>query len=66
MKLNSKQFIPVLKNVLATYENSTIKEKNELLKTVLEKVTYLKTKKALKLTDNPYEFELVLYPKIQK
>ncbi len=66
LKLNSNQFVPILKNVLATYENSTIKEKNELLKTVLEKVTYLKTKKALKLTDDPYEFELVLYPKIQK
>lgn len=66
VKPSVAQFFSLLKNVVDTYENSTIKEKNELLKAVLEKVTYLKTKKALKLTDDPYEFELVLYPRIQK
>lgn len=65
-KPSYNQFVSLLKNVVDTYNKSTTQEKNDLLKTVLEKVTYLKTKKALKLTDDPYEFELILYPKIQK
>lgn len=63
--MQSEEFIPQLKNVLALYNGASVKEKNNLLKTVLKKVTYLKTKKALKKSDNPYEFELTLYPNLK-
>lgn len=62
--INEDEFIPRLKTLLELYENATVVEKNDLLKSVLEKATYLKTKKALKKTDNPFEFELTLYPRV--
>ncbi len=63
--MQPEELVPQLKNVLALYNDASVKEKNNLLKTVLKKVTYLKTKKALKKSDNPYEFELTLYPNIK-
>lgn len=56
--------IPKVKNVLEVYNHcSNIKEKNELLKTVIEKVEYLKTEKCYNKNSNPENFELLIYPK---
>lgn len=63
--LTYAQFIPQLKKVIELYDEAPIIEKNQLLKSVLVKATYLKTKKSIKKTDNPYEFELILYPKVK-
>ena len=40
-----KKAIPILKNVLNDYNNLTAEEKNELLKTIIESVMYLKTER---------------------
>jgi hypothetical protein len=37
-----KKAIPILKNVFADYDRLNVEEKNELLKTVIESVMYLK------------------------
>lgn len=58
-------YIPQLKKVIELYDDASVEQKNQLLKSVLQKVTYTKTKKCLKKTDNPYEFELVLFPKVE-
>lgn len=62
---NSKvDLIPRVKNVLESYsECSSAKEKNDLLKTVIEKVEYLKTQKCYSKNSNPENFELLIYPK---
>ena len=39
---------------------------NILLKTIIGKVTYLKTEKAIKKDSDPTNFELHIYPKIIK
>ena len=41
-------------------------EKNELLKSIIEKVTYLKTEKSIKKSSDPTNFEIHIYPKIPK
>ena len=64
-KQSKEEIIPQLRTLIEIYNTGTAKQKNELLKAVLEKATYLKTKKALKKTDNPYEFELTLYPRVR-
>lgn len=59
--------IPKMENVLDVYYKlETAEEKNRLLKTVVEKVTYLKVKKTLKKTDDPTDFEIHIFPKIPK
>lgn len=67
-KLESKkQVIPKIQNVLDIYGKlETNEEKNILLKTIIEKVTYLKTKKAIKKNSDPTCFEIHIYPKIPK
>lgn len=56
--------IPRVKNVLESYsECSSAKEKNDLLKTVIEKVEYLKTQKCYSKNSNLENFELLIYPK---
>lgn len=62
--INEDEFIPKLRTLIEIYNTASVTEKNDLLKSVLEKATYLKTKKALKKTDNPFEFELTLYPRL--
>jgi site-specific DNA recombinase len=54
------EFLPQLKNVLEAYHDADIKRKNALLKTVLEKATYLRKKEWTK----PDEFVIQLYPRI--
>lgn len=63
--MSKEEFVPKLKTLVELYDSATVLEKNELLKAVLEKATYLKTKKLKKNEGNPYEFELTLYPRIR-
>lgn len=60
-KKNIHEFIPKVKNVLeAYYQTEDIEKKNRLLKSILEKVTYLR-KQDWKQKDH---FKIQLYPKI--
>ena len=59
--------IPKIENILDVYNLlQTPEEKNDLLKTVLSQVTYLKTEKAIRKDSDPTNFEINLYPKIDK
>ena len=59
--------IPKLENVLDVYyQLESAEDRNNLLKTVVEKVTYLKEKPALKKTDDPMNFKIRIYPKLPK
>ncbi len=60
-----KAIVPRLKNVLDLYPSlQTAEEKNFLLKTVVKRVEYLKTEKAIKKDSDPTNFELDIYPNI--
>ncbi len=60
-----KTIIPKIENVLDLYSNlQTAEEKNLLLKTVVKRIEYLKTKKAIKKDSDPTDFELDIYPNI--
>lgn len=60
-----RAFIPKLKNVLDLYPYlQTAEEKHNLLKTIVKRVEYLKTEKAVKKDSNPTNFELDIYPSI--
>ena len=65
---NEKEtMIPRLENVIDLYDKlKTAEDKNILLKSVLVKVTYLKTEKAIKSDSYPTNFELHIYPKIPR
>lgn len=65
---NQKEIIiPKLENVIDLYYNlETAEDKNILLKSIISKVTYLKTKKAIKKDSDPTNFELHIFPKIAK
>ena len=59
--------IPKIENVIDIYDKlQTSEEKNMLLKTILEKVTYLKTEKAIKKISDPTNFEIHIYPKLPR
>ena len=59
--------IPKLQNVLDIYDKlKSNEEKNKLLKSIIEKVEYLKTEKAIKKTSDPTNFEIHIYPRISK
>lgn len=61
-----KQIIPKVERLLEVYDAlPTPKAKNDMLKEVLEKVVYLKTKNG-RWSNAPDDFELTLYPKIPK
>lgn len=66
--INQKEtIIPKIENVLDVYYKlESAEERNYLLKTIIEKVTYLKVKKTLKKTDDPTDFEIHIFPKIPK
>ena len=58
-----KSIVPKIQNVLDIYYNlETVEEKNILLKSVVKRVDYLKTKKALKKNADLTDFELDIYP----
>ena len=63
---NEKEtMIPKLENVIDLYKKlETTEDKNILLKSIIAKITYLKTEKAIKSDSNPTNFELHIYPKI--
>ena len=62
-----KVLIPKIENVLDIYNLlQTAEEKNDLLKTVITQVTYLKKEKAIKKDSDPTNFIISLYPKINK
>ncbi len=65
---NQKEImIPKLENIIDLYDNlETAEDKNILLKSIISKVTYLKTEKAIKKYSDPANFELHIYPKIAK
>ena len=68
-KVNKEQtlVIPKLQNVLDIYDRlESNEEKNKLLKSIIEKVTYLKTEKSIKKSSDPTNFEIHIYPKIPK
>lgn len=58
---NITQYLPTVKKVLVAYkETDDIEKKNRLLKSILEKVTYLRKKEWTKKD----QFKIELYPKI--
>lgn len=62
-KQQQKQFIPKIKNVIDVYYTLTsAKAKNELLKEVIERVTYSKEHSA-RFTKDYDNFDLSVYPK---
>lgn len=62
-----KVIIPKLENVIDLYDKlENAEDKNILLKSIIAKVTYLKTEKASKKNSNHNNFELHIYPKIPK
>lgn len=65
---NEKEIvIPKFENVIDLYYKlENIEDKNTLLKSVLAKVTYLKTEKSIKKDSDPTNFELRIYPKIPR
>ena len=67
-KQNEKEaIIPKLENIIDLYYKlETTEDKNILLKSIIAKVTYLKTEKAIKKESNPTNFELHIYPKLAK
>ena len=59
--------VPKIENLLDVYDLlQTPEEKNDLLKTVLTQVTYLKTEKSIRKDSDPTNFTINLYPKINK
>lgn len=59
--------IPKLENLIDLYNKlETAEDKNILLKSIITKVTYLKTEKAIKSDSDPTNFELQIYPKLPK
>jgi site-specific DNA recombinase len=59
--------VPKIENLLDVYDLlQTPEEKNDLLKTVLTQVTYLKTEKSIRKDSDPTNFIINLYPKINK
>ncbi len=65
---NQKEIIiPKLENIIDLYYNlETAEDKNILLKSIISKITYLKTEKAIKKDSDPTNFELHIFPKITK
>ena len=67
MQNKKETIIPKLENVIDLYYKlETAEDKNILLKSIFEKVSYLKTEKAIKKDSDPTNFELHIYPKIPR
>ena len=64
---DNKNIIPKLENIIELYDKlETAKDKNILLKSIIGKITYLKTEKAIKADSDLTNFELNIFPKIPK
>lgn len=60
-----EMLIPKIENILDIYDLlQTAEEKNDLLKSIMTQVTYLKTEKAIRKDSDPTNFILNIYPKI--
>ena len=67
MQLQKDEFVPKVQNILDLYYSDiSIKEKNNLLKSILKKVIYTKAERALKKNADPTNFELNLFPLLPK
>lgn len=67
MQNEKEMMIPKLENVIDLYDKlETAEDKNILLKSIIAKITYLKTEKAIKKDADPTNFELHIYPKMPK
>ncbi len=67
MQNEKEMMIPKLENIIDLYDKlETAEDKNILLKSIIAKVTYQKTQKAIKSDSDPTHFELHIYPKIPK
>lgn len=67
MKNEKETIIPKLESIIDLYDKlETAEDKNILLKSIIAKITYLKTEKAIKSDCDPTNFELHIYPKIPK
>lgn len=66
-KVNEVDIIPKIENIIDVYNLlNTAEEKNELLKTVITQVTYLKTEKGSCKGVDQANFILNIYPKVSK
>ncbi len=64
LEKKEKEIVPKIERLIDVYDElPTAKAKNDMLKEVLEKVVYLKTKNC-RWSNVPDEFELTIYPKI--
>ena len=64
---NKEDIIPKIENVLELYYMlKEVEDRNNLLKGILDKVTYNKTTKANRKDSDPTDFEITIYPKIAK
>ena len=61
---SNSEIVPRIRHVLDVYEVSTAKQKNDMLKEVLDKVEYHKTTRAR--SKNGSDMQLILYPKLPK
>ena len=62
---NKKNIVSNIQSVVEIYYSlNDAKDRNQLLKKVIEKVTYLKTEKAIKKDSDPKNFQLNIYPKV--
>ncbi len=69
MQNEKEKMVPKLENIniIDLYNKlDNAKDKNILLKSIIAKVTYLKTEKAIRKDADPNNFELHIYPKIHK
>lgn len=64
-KITKKEMLHRLTNLFELYSEASVEEKNELLKSVCQKIVYRKDKKCTKKSDNLNEFELQFYLKYQ-
>lgn len=66
-QISNNEYKITLKNVIDSYYLTNDMEiRNELLKSILYKVIYIKNKKGCRCsTENMYNFELILHPKIK-
>lgn len=61
-QITASEFIPKIQHVLTSYDSATVEDKNALLKSVLGKVVYRKSKRGKKNGIDADSFDLELYP----
>lgn len=62
-----EKLLPKVSNVMGLYNLlKTPEEKNNFLKVIVNKITYLKTEKSIRKNSDPTKFIISIYPKINK